>query len=81
MECYREFINQIDKLHTTSTGSERIKNNLNLYNEDIIEWCIQRIKEDCFVTRKGKNYYVVLEDCTLTINASTYTIITAHKEK
>ena len=33
------------------------------------------------ITRSGKNWYVNIDNCIITINAYSYTIITAHKEK
>jgi hypothetical protein len=33
------------------------------------------------IVRKGKNWYVSRDDFTLTINAHSHTIITAHKTK
>nr|WP_292807174.1 DUF3781 domain-containing protein [Methanobrevibacter sp.] len=35
-------------------------------------------KEDSIVVKKGKNYYVEVDDCRITINSSSFTIITAH---
>ena len=32
------------------------------------------------VTKKGKNYYVESDGCRITVNASSFTIITAHKK-
>ena len=34
-----ELIRNIDKLHTTEMGVERIKRNLGLTNCDAVEWC------------------------------------------
>ena len=33
------------------------------------------------IERKEKNWYAAAEDCVITINAHSYTIITAHKGK
>ena len=33
------------------------------------------------IIRKGKNWYVSIDDIIITVNAYSYTIITAHKEK
>ena len=50
--------------------------------EDIVEYCIDKIKqENAVIERKGKNYYVTVDGIIITVNASSYTIITAHKEK
>lgn len=75
-------LNNIDKIHTTKMGLDRIKNNLRLENNDIINWCINEIKSNkSLISRIGKNYYVTLSDSILTINAYSFTIITAHKTK
>jgi hypothetical protein len=79
-----EHINNIlvEKLHTTNLGVERIKKNLCLDVDDVVDWCKQKIRNsDSRITRKGKNWYVTIDGCTITINAHSYTIITAHKEK
>ncbi|MCL2281970.1 MAG: DUF3781 domain-containing protein [Fibromonadales bacterium] len=31
------------------------------------------------ITRKGKNWYVNIDGCKITVNAHSYTIITVHK--
>ena len=33
------------------------------------------------IIRKGKNWYVSIDDIIITVNAYSYTIITAHKQK
>lgn len=33
------------------------------------------------LSKKRKNWYVSIDNCIITINANSYTIITAHKEK
>ncbi|RAP52747.1 MAG: conjugal transfer protein [Methanosphaera sp. rholeuAM270] len=72
-------IENIDKIHTTPMGIERIKKNLSIEDEDVVEYCKKIVKnENSIVTKKGKNYYVILEDTELTINSSSFTIITAH---
>ena len=66
-------IENIDKLHTTQLGMERIKRNLQLETNDVVSWCKVRID------RAGKNWYAIAGDCKITVNARSYTIITAHK--
>ena len=69
----------VQKVHTTDLGARRIKRNLGLRG-DLIEWCKELILDDSTqIVRHGKNYYVQAKGCILTINASSYTIITAHK--
>ena len=77
-----ELILNLDKLHTTDLGVDRIKRNLCLDVDDVVRWCKERIKEpDSSIIRKGKNWYVGAADCKITVNAHSYTIITAHKLK
>jgi hypothetical protein len=71
----------VEKLRTTLMGEERIRRNLGLDCDDVIAWCrsaIQNIPDES-VIRKGKNWYVHGDGFVLTINASTASIITAHK--
>ena len=69
----------VNKLHTTELGKERIKRNIGLDIDEVIAWCKQADLNN--IERKGKNWYVYAEDFVLTINAKSYTIITAHKIK
>jgi hypothetical protein len=78
----QELILNLDKLHTTKLGIERIKRNLDLNVNDVVAWCKQEIKKtNSYITRKGKNWYINIDNCEITINAYSYTIITAHKVK
>lgn len=77
-----ELLSNLDKIHTTELGFVRIKRNLSLDTNDVVEWCKDKIKSSgAVITRKGKNWYICIEDCIITVNAYSYTIITAHKEK
>ena len=72
-------LGNLDKLHTTELGAGRIKRNLSLDTNDVAVWCRDKIKsQDAIITRKGKNWYISIENCILTVNAYSYTIITAH---
>lgn len=72
----------IGRLHTTEMGVERIRRNLALEDIDVVEWCRSRIREEKpTVERKGKNWYVQMDDCVIVVHAGSYTIITAHKVK
>lgn len=72
----------IDKLHTTELGFMRIKKNLSLDTDMVVDWCRDKIKSsNATITREGKNWYIDVEGCIITVNAYSYTIITAHKEK
>ncbi len=74
-------LDNLDKMHTTQMGTERIKRNLNIAVEDVVAYCIEKIKaRGCKITRNGKNWYAESDDCIITVNAYSYTIITAHKK-
>lgn len=78
----QELIENIDKVHTTDLGIVRIKKNLSLDVDDAVRWCKERIKsKDAKIIRKGKNWYIYSENCVITVNAYSYTIITAHTVK
>jgi len=69
------------KIHTTELGKVRIKKNLELETDDVVKWCKNKVKNADNIIRKGKNWYVYKDDVIITINANSYTIITAHKKK
>lgn len=72
----------MDKLHTTELGVARIKKNLSLDTDDVVAWCKEKIGSAyAIITRKGKNWYVNADGFVITVNADSYTIITAHREK
>lgn len=75
-------LENIDKLHTTELGMERIKKNLRLETSDVVSWCKKQILDkDAKIERRGKNWYAVSNGCRITIHARAYTIITAHRVK
>ena len=75
-------IENINKLHTTQLGKERIKRNLSLETDDVVSWCRKYILDErAVIERNGKNWYVQIEGCKITVNAHSYTIITVHKTK
>lgn len=77
-----DLLHNLDKIRTTELGIIRIKRNLSLETEDVVTWCKNKItSSNATITRQGKNWYVNVENCTLTINAHSYTIITAHRNK
>ena len=72
-------LENIDKIHTTEMGIGRIQKNLEISDEPV-NYCISKLKqENAIITKEGKNYYVDVDDCIITINSSSFTIITAHK--
>lgn len=82
MNGNNELLENLDELHTTELGAIRIKRNLLLDTDDVVDWCKAKINSaDAVITRAGKNWYVNADHCIITVNAYSYTIITAHKEK
>ena len=80
MSAPNELLNNLDKLHTTKLGVVRIKKNLSLNTDDVVGWCRTKINSNkSVITRNGKNWYVYIDACVITVNAHSYTIITAHK--
>ena len=78
----KELIKNLDKVHTTELGIGRIKRNLNLNTNDVVKYCVELIEdENSTVTKKGKNYYVNMGNTEITVNSSSFTIITAHLKK
>jgi len=75
-----ELIKNINKLHTTTLGVIRIKRNLEIKTNNVVAWCKNKIKNADKILRKGKNWYVYEDGSIITINAHSYTIITAHKK-
>lgn len=75
-----ELLENIEKLHTTPMGIDRIRRNLRLGGvKDVVEWCRQKIlNPDAIISRQGKNWYIRIDGCEITVNAYSFTIITAH---
>ena len=72
-------IGNIDRLHTTPMGVDRIKRNLKLDTDDAVGSCKDLIlNPQCRIVRQGKNWYCEIENIRITVNAYSYTIITAH---
>jgi len=75
-------IQNLDKLHTTELGVGRIKKNLFLDVDDVVKWCRDKIlNSNAIIVRGGKNWYIDIDNCEITVNVYSYTIITAHKIK
>lgn len=47
MSVANELLERLDKLQTTELGIVRIKRNLSLDVDDVVEWCRDKIK--CFL--------------------------------
>ena len=74
-----ELLNNLDKIHTTQMGIQRIKDNLKIDTNDVFEYCKSKILDQkCNIYKKGKNWYCETDSIKITINSHSYTIITAH---
>ena len=78
MDKSNDLIKNINKIHTTELGIIGLKQNLKLETKDVVNWCKKKIIHAENIYKKGKNWYVSYENIILTINANSYTIITAH---
>ena len=76
-----DLLANIDKIHTTPLGEIRVRRNLALETKDVVNWCSNEIKNADKIIRNGKNWYVYKGSNIITVNANSYTIITAHKMK
>lgn len=46
-----------------------------------MEYCKNKVaNKNCRIYRQGKNWYCEIDDIKITINAHSYTIITAHMD-
>ena len=78
MEEKQILIDNIDKIHTTDMGIDRIKRNLKI-DSDVVKYCRNIILDkNCTIYKKGKNWYCKNNNIKITINSYSYTIITAH---
>ncbi len=72
-------LSNIDKIHTTKLGIERIKRNLKLDIDDVVLYCKNKILDkNCEIIKQGKNWYCFIDNIKITINSYSYTIITVH---
>lgn len=79
MEGSKILLDNIDKIHTTEMGIDRIKRNLKVDTDDVVEYCKNRILDkSCNIYQQGKNWYCEIDNIKITVNSYSYTIITAH---
>lgn len=79
MEDKQILLDNISKVHTTEMGIDRIKKNLKLNTNDVVEFCKNKILDkNCNIYKQGKNWDCEIDNIKITINSYSYTIITAH---
>ena len=72
-------ISNITRIHTTEMGKDRIAANLKLDLDDVVDYCKSKILDvRCEIHKRGKNWYCRIDGIEITVNAHSYTIITAH---
>ena len=75
-------LTNIDKIHTTKLGIDRIKRNLQIKTDDVVLFCKNKVLDkNCTIYKQGKNWYCEIDHIKVTINSYSYTIITAHRVK
>lgn len=80
MDEGKQLLENIDRLHTTQLGINRIRKNLKLDTENVVDFCKNLIlDEKCRIYRQGKNWYCETGNIRLTVNSYSNTIITAHR--
>lgn len=79
MEDRKILLQNIDKIHTTKMGIERIRKNLKINTIDVVSYCREKIlSSNCNIYKQGKNWYCEIDSVRITVNSYSYTIITAH---
>ena len=82
MENKQILLDNINKVHTTAMGINRIKKNLKLDTNDVVEYCKNKVlNKNCNIYKQGKNWYCEIDNIIITINSYSYTIITAHTKR
>lgn len=82
MESKEILLSNIDELHTTEIGIDRIKRNLKINTENVVKYCKEKILDNnCNIYKQGKNWYCEVDNIIITVNSYSYTIITAHTKK
>lgn len=69
-------LDDMNKLHTTEMGAERVRKNLGLDTYDVVEFCKSKVLDKaCNIYKQGKNWYCEVDNIKITINSYSYTII------
>ena len=75
-----ELLANLGKMQTTELGIKRIRKNLGLADDvDVVAWCKDKTRAASNIVKRGKNWYVYTENVVITVNSTSFTIITAHK--
>ena len=67
MEDKQVLINNINLVHTTEMGIDRIKKNLKLDNHDVVSYCKSKVLDkNCNIYKQGKNWYCEIDNIKIT---------------
>ena len=67
MESKEILLSNIDKLHTTEIGIDRIKRNLKINTENVVKYCKEKILDNnCNIYKQGKNWYCEVDNIIIT---------------
>lgn len=67
MEDKQILLDNISKVHTTEMGIDRIKKNLKLNTNDVVEFCKNKILDkNCNIYKQGKNWYCEIDNIKIT---------------
>ena len=62
MENNHILLDNIESVHTTEMGVERIRKNLNLETNEVVKYCKAKIlNQECNINREGKNWYCEID--------------------
>ena len=82
MEDKQILLDNVDKIHTTQMGIDRIRRNLKIDATDVVEYCKNKVLDkNCKIYKQGKNWYCEVGNIKITVNSHSYSIITAHLVK
>lgn len=76
------FLRRVPTLKSNYLTDDKIRNFLGLDIPDVVEWCKERIlMPEANIERRGKNWYITVDDVVITVNANLLTLQTAHSIK
>lgn len=76
------FLRRVPSLKSNYMTNDKVRKFLGIYIPDVEEWCKERIlMPDAHIERRGKNWYVTVDDVIITVNANLLTLQTVHPLK
>ena len=76
MEDKKILLDNIDKIHTTEMGVDRIKRNLKIDTADVVEYCKNKVLDkNCNIYKQGKNWYCEEENIKITNKSYSLSLI------